>query len=120
MLMMLGRKDERNQFCENARKLIKKGQYDACRAMLTERMAQNPEAPEPHNLLGLLLEKQGEHETAMKHFRAAWALDPSYKPASKNLEAFGMEQTKAFCDYGEKFTYEQRGNASRQKARVTA
>ena len=27
--------------------------------------------------------------TAMKHFRAAWALDPAYLPARQNLDTFG-------------------------------
>ena len=38
---------------------------------------------------------------AMKHFRAAWALDPSYEPARKNLESFTGEMTRHKWDYGE-------------------
>lgn len=26
--------------------------------------------------------------TAMKHFRAAWALDPTYLPARQNMDSF--------------------------------
>jgi hypothetical protein len=37
----------------------------------------------------LVLEKESDHLLAMKHFRAAWALDPTYLPARYNLENFG-------------------------------
>ena len=52
-------------------------------------MKKFPHAPHPHNLIGLLLELQGDHPAAMKHFRAAWALDPAYVPARYNLDHFG-------------------------------
>lgn len=48
--------------------------------------SENPHAPEPHNLLGLWYEMKGDDDLARKHYRAAYALDPTYKPASKNLE----------------------------------
>jgi len=57
--------------------------------LIEEAIGKYPHAPEPHNLLGLLLEAQGEHIAAMKHFRAAWALDPTYLPTRQNLDYFG-------------------------------
>lgn len=46
----------------------------------------NPDAPEPHNLLGIWYEFKNNNDLARKHYRAAYALDPTYKPASENLE----------------------------------
>lgn len=46
----------------------------------------NPNAPEPHNLLGIWYEFNNNNDLARKHYRAAYALDPTYKPASENLE----------------------------------
>lgn len=42
-------------------------------------------APEVHNLYGVLAELTGDLSLAGKHYRAAYALDPAYKPASRNL-----------------------------------
>ncbi|MDF2819833.1 MAG: hypothetical protein K0R15_274 [Clostridiales bacterium] len=49
-------------------------------------LIENPNAPEPHNLLGIWNELKGNYDLARKHYRAAYALDPTYKPASGNLE----------------------------------
>lgn len=34
------------------------------------------------------LKKIGDHAAAMKHFRAAWALDPTYLPSRFNLNQY--------------------------------
>ncbi len=44
------------------------------------------DAPEPHNLLGILYEMMGDDNAARKHYRAAYALDPTFKPSCRNLE----------------------------------
>ncbi|MFB0921456.1 MAG: hypothetical protein QMB62_11350 [Oscillospiraceae bacterium] len=64
----------RNNDCENAFKEI------------IEAMLLNPDAPQPHNLLGILYELQGDGNRARRHYRAAYSLDPTYRPACKNLE----------------------------------
>jgi hypothetical protein len=64
-------------------------------------MKNSPHAPEPHNLLGMLLENQGDHLLAMKHFRAAWALEPTYLPARYNLEVYGTFFSKGAGAYDE-------------------
>lgn len=46
----------------------------------------NNSAPEVHNLYGVLAELTGDLSLAGKHYRAAYALDPTYRPASRNLE----------------------------------
>lgn len=75
--------------CSLVKELIDTEDYDKAFQIVYESMAQFPNNPEPHNLLGILLEKTGEHTLAMKHFRVAWVLDPTYKPADQNLMNFG-------------------------------
>ena len=58
-----------------------------------------PHDPEPHNLYGILFEKKFDHNMAMKHFRAAWDLDPTYLPARHNLEHFGTFISRGNCAY---------------------
>ena len=71
-----------------ARELIRQREFDVCEALLATAMFQNPHSAVPHNLMGLLLEQKRQHEDAMKHFRAANALEPTYGPARGNLEGF--------------------------------
>lgn len=61
----------------------------------------NTDSPEPHNLLGIYNEFSGNEDLARKHYRASYALDPTYGPASRNLErlcAFYGSRGKA--DFG--------------------
>ncbi|MPN31218.1 hypothetical protein SDC9_178692 [bioreactor metagenome] len=37
----------------------------------------------------------------MKHFRAAWALDPTYIPARQNLDCYGTFFSNGKCAYDE-------------------
>lgn len=45
----------------------------------------DPARPEAFNLLGALYELGGNHEEAMKNYRVAVDLDPTYQPAWQNL-----------------------------------
>lgn len=58
--------------------------------LISKALLLNPDAPEPHNLLGILSEMKGDDSVARKHYRAAYALDPTYKPACRNLERLVM------------------------------
>ena len=80
---------EMTQLCVTVKELAGQGEYDRCRSLILEAMGNNPDAAEPHNLLGVLLERKGDHEGAMRHFRAAAALDPTYEPAGRNLDVCG-------------------------------
>ncbi len=75
--------------CNKLRELINNNKYEESKNLLKNMIGKYPHAPEPHNLFGLVLEKEDNHLLAMKHFRAAWALDPTYLPARYNLENFG-------------------------------
>lgn len=69
--------------------LSRQRRYQEAAVLAAGAMGEFPHEPQPHNLLGLLLEMQGDHLSAMKHFRAAWALDPTYKPARTNMDHYG-------------------------------
>ena len=88
-----------SKFCSDARKLVLSGDYEACRDIICTEMAKYPDAPHPHNILGILLEKTGDHSSAMKHFRAALALDASYRPAEQNLETYGTFYSHGRCAF---------------------
>lgn len=87
--IMSNQEIECKKICMRVRTLIDAHAYEQCYEIITEAMKKYPSAPQPHNLLGILLENQGNHLLAMKHFRAAWALDPTYLPARYNLEVYG-------------------------------
>lgn len=76
------------ELCTDVRKYASARDYQKCVAMICKAMGEFPNAPQPHNLLGIVLEKEGDHAGAMKHFRAAYALDPTYLPASQNLHYY--------------------------------
>ena len=74
---------------EKVRRLINAYDMEETREMICEAMKEYPDAAQPHNLLGILMETQGNHVSAMKHFRAARVLDPTFLPARENMENFG-------------------------------
>lgn len=71
------------------RELIDSHEYTECEKEIAKAMAKNPHSAVLHNLMGILMEKKRDHVMAMKHFRAAYALDPAYIPARYNMEQFG-------------------------------
>ena len=103
------RSQELSELCESIRGLASCREYSRCIAMICQAMQDYPSAPQPHNLLGVILEATGNHPAAMKHFRAARALDPTYCPPSQNLARYGTFSsagTTAFdeCDCQETLT----------------
>ncbi|MBE6904804.1 MAG: hypothetical protein E7476_00790 [Ruminococcaceae bacterium] len=101
-------KKELNELCAAVRECAYTGEYQKCKNLIFDAMGKHPHAPEPHNLLGVLLEKEGDHLTAMKHFRAAWALDPTYLPARQNLDSFGTFFSKGKYAFDESDCTEER------------
>ncbi len=92
---------ELEQLCASVRALVINGQYGACIEQICRAMERHPHAPQPHNLLGIILEKTGDHCSAMKHFRAAWALDPTYRPADHNFHTYGTFFSQGKCAFDE-------------------
>ena len=74
---------------ENVKEYLATGKFDDCEKAIYNAMYKYPHAAAPHNLLGIFLEKTGDHIEAMRHFRAACDLEPTYKPAEQNLIVFG-------------------------------
>ena len=65
-------------------------------------MNANPHSPSVHNLYGILEELLKEDNLAHKHYRAAYALDPTFKPAIRNLEriaVFDSRKSKQHIDF---------------------
>ena len=60
---------------ERCRQLMIQRKFEQCQKEIETAMAENPHCAIPHNLMGILLEKESNHVLAMKHFRAAYALD---------------------------------------------
>ncbi|MGN0416203.1 MAG: NAD-binding protein [Agathobacter sp.] len=56
---------------KRCKSLMEKREYDKCEKAIQKAMAADPHSAVPHNLMGILMEKKGDHVLAMKHFRAA-------------------------------------------------
>ena len=80
---------ELEALCKTVRALIKHDEFSQCEKLAADACGRFPHAAEPHNLFGVVLELEGMHPEAMRHFRAAWALDPTFLPARYNLDKFG-------------------------------
>lgn len=78
--------DAFSEAVKEAAKILNKGSLYEALPLIKEALILNTEAAEPHNLLGIFFEMKGDDDTARKHYRAAYALDPTYKPACHNLE----------------------------------
>jgi DNA-binding NtrC family response regulator len=73
------------QHIELAKKRIGERGFDAAQEHVRQAIAADASKPEAFNLLGVLLEMRGNKLEAQKSYRAALALDPTYKPAHENL-----------------------------------
>lgn len=93
--------DKLDMLCTSVRKLCAEQEFDKCYGLICKTMSEFPHAAIPHNLLGIVLEKTGDHLNAMKHFRAAWALDPTYRPANQNLHNYGTFYSNGKCAFDE-------------------
>lgn len=87
--------------CEDVKQEIKHCKLQEAKKRIAEAMQEYPDSAVPHNLMGILLEISGRHPQAMKHLRAAWALDPTFIPARYNMENFGSFHYKRVYVYTE-------------------
>ena len=92
---------EMDQLCESVKTLVMSGDYESGIDLIRRSMEQYPHSPQPHNLLGIILEKTGRHNAAIKHFKAALALDPGYLPAKYNLHIYGTFFANGSCAFDE-------------------
>lgn len=73
---------------------VQNGDYLAARAILEKLIAEEPQLPEAHNLLGVCLLKLNKAETSVAQFRTATKLRPQYENAWLNLGStlFGLHK----------------------------
>lgn len=71
---------------ELSKRQITDRDFAAARGHVRKAIAADPGQPEAYNLLGALLEIKGDWVAAQKFYRAALDIDPTFKPASANLE----------------------------------
>ena len=92
------------ELCIKVKRCCRRHDYETGEKMVINAMGKYPDAAQPHNLYGVLLEKTGQHTAAMRHFRAALALNPCYRPANYNLEQYGqLRVTGRRCQYGDEW-----------------
>jgi DNA-binding response OmpR family regulator len=77
---------EYDNYLALAHKRISAGEFDAARVYVHKAISINSDRPEAFNLLGGLCEARSNRIEADKNYRVALALDPSFKPAQKNLD----------------------------------
>jgi DNA-binding NtrC family response regulator len=68
-----------------AKRFITDRHFAEATAQIKQAVGEEPGKPEAFNLLGVLLELEGNRIEAQKNYRAALALDPTYRPADDNL-----------------------------------
>ncbi|HEY5525579.1 MAG TPA: hypothetical protein VIK26_09640 [Clostridium sp.] len=86
MLFEFGSKSSFKNYINKAIRSLQTKDYTTAQEQIKHAILENYNAPEVHNLLGILAELTGDASMACKHYRAAYALDPTYKPVSRNLE----------------------------------
>ncbi|MDF2615099.1 MAG: hypothetical protein K0S71_2885 [Clostridia bacterium] len=67
-------------------KSIEHKDFETAKNYIQKSILQSIGAPQPFNLLGILEEYKGNLSQACKYYRASYALDPTYRAASNNLE----------------------------------
>lgn len=108
------------ELCRRVKEQIENGDEKDAYAGIVQAMEECPDSGIPHNLMGIWKENQGDHPGAMKHFRAAWALEPTFVPARWNLDVYGRDDSGK-CAYtdedvpeeqekpGYKWVYDEKG-----------
>ena len=71
---------------ELTKRYISDRSFTAARETARRAIAADPAQPEAYNLLGALLEINNERLEALKFYRAALDIGPTFKPAAANLE----------------------------------
>ena len=75
-----------HEFClEQAKAAVEARDFDSAEAWAQKAIAVEPGRPEGFNFLGVFCELHNDQLQAQKYYRAAIALDPTYRPAQNNL-----------------------------------
>lgn len=82
------------------KRLITDRDFGTASEMIRKAIAEAPDQPEAYNLLGALLEIRGEKNEALKFYRAALDVEPSFKPAWANLDRATSWPSQGTIDMG--------------------
>lgn len=96
--MLTNKSVQSDTLCETIKRLIAHREFASAEKSIAAAMSTNPHDAEPHNLMGILLEHENKHCAAMKHFRAAWALEPNFRQAQINMDNYGGFDGGRFFD----------------------
>jgi tetratricopeptide (TPR) repeat protein len=100
--------DALDKYLKEATSSLKNNQFEEAYKLILKAIMENPNKAEPHNLLGIWYEIKGNNDLARKHYRVAYVLNPTYKPATVNLERAGnlFPYKKIAFDFGEEIQEE--------------
>jgi DNA-binding response OmpR family regulator len=85
---------------ELAKRHVADGSFGLARETVQKAIAVDPTQPEAYNLLGAVLEIHNERLEALKFYRAALDIDPTYKPAWTNLDRATSWEKYGKIDFG--------------------
>ena len=75
-----------DELIQRAQQWAQNSDFHRAREIIREALKQAPNRPEGLTLLGQITEYLGEHNEALKYYRAAIGLDPTYAVAKQNLD----------------------------------
>lgn len=94
---------EFDHLLELARRAITERRFGAAMELLHKAIAIRHDSPEVFNLIGAIHELQGEREEALKNYRNAYWLAPSYAPSRDNFERLsGIPGSSGTIDLGDR------------------
>ena len=77
------------EYLNMAKAEVNNHNFESAVDLLKKATSVDPEKPEPFNLLGIIYEMRNNQPEAMKMYRTALSLDPTYTPANENLDRAG-------------------------------
>ncbi|MEO1005902.1 MAG: response regulator [Cyanobacteria bacterium J06638_38] len=80
---------------KSAKKLARKRDFEPSIAQVKKAIGSDPSQPEAFDFLGQLQETLGDFDSAIKNYRVAIGLDPTYQPAKSNLDRATRNSTSA-------------------------
>jgi DNA-binding NtrC family response regulator len=89
-----------NSSLQLAKRYVSRRQFNTAIEHVKQAIAADPSRPEAFNLLGALQEIMGERSHAVKNYRVAVNLDPTYKPAQENLKRMTTMRKMSQPDLG--------------------
>lgn len=96
-----GPKQDYQGCIEQAKAAVEAYDFDSAASWAQAAVSLDTSRAEAYNLLGVLLERRGGRLEAQRYYRAALALDPTYKPAWNNLNRSTQMWPEGHIDLGE-------------------